>query len=451
MPTAIETAKPDLASVVGDSRVVSDPAVAATFAVDGKVPRFVVYAPSREHVAETLKCAALHNLAVIPCRNGTKLDIGNPPRRYDVALSLKEMNNVWHYEPADLTVTAEAGMKFGDFQRFLARDRLWLPLDPPGGPKSSLGGIIASNASGPLRLSYGGPRDVVLGMKIATTEGKIIKAGGRVVKNVAGYDFGKLLVGSFGTLGVIVEASFKLFPQTAERVTFVLPAGTLGIARDLRRSIVNSPLQPARMVLLNDLASRFIRMDSPLEEAGKEPELWVEAHGSHRVIERFSRELETLGRAVGAPVRRLEGPSSELGWSRISDFSTHLRDTQACRVVFKASLPLAASEEFLSRAQQEVDGSKGRAASFAQVGLGIVHLAILHASRWDEIAELAGRLRRAAGELGGALVIERAPAEVKSQIDVWGNPGESLDVMRKLKAVWDPSGLLAPGRYVGGL
>ena len=451
MATAVEAVKPDFASIVGDSRVVSDPSVLATFAVDGRVPRFVIYAPTAEQVAETLKCAAMHNLAVIPCRNRTKLCTGNPPSRYDVALSTKEMNNVWHYEPADLTITAEAGMKFGDLQHFLARDRLWLPLDPPGGPKSSLGGILSSNASGPLRLLYGGPRDVVLGMKIATAEGKIVKTGGRVVKNVAGYDLGKLLIGSYGTLGVIVEASFKLFPQPAARATFVLPVGTLGIARDLRRSILDSPLQPARMVLLNDLASHFIWQDSSAREKAREPELWVEAHGSPRVIERTSKELEILGRAVGAPVHRLDESRADQGWSRISDFASYLHETQACGLVLKAALPLAASEEFLSRGQQEVEGCGARAATLAQVGLGIVHVAILHESGTDEITELAGRLRRAAVDLGGALVMERASVEIKSRMDAWGDPGESIEVMRKLKAVWDPKGILAPGRHVGGI
>ncbi len=186
MSLAVESIRAELASIVGESRVVSDPVVCGSAAVDGVAPEVVIYPPSALQVAEVLKWAADHDLAVIPFRNGTKLGIGNPPRRYDLALSLKDLNQVWHYEPADLTVSVEPGIKLGDFQHFLARHRLWLPLDPAGGPRASIGGILAANSSGPLRLRYGTLRDMILGMKIATTEGKLIKTGGRVVKNVAG-------------------------------------------------------------------------------------------------------------------------------------------------------------------------------------------------------------------------------------------------------------------------
>jgi glycolate oxidase FAD binding subunit len=207
--------------------VVTDPAACALLAVDGKVPNYVLYPDSAEKVAAVLRCAAENDLAVIPCRNGTKLATGSPPRRYDVALSLKEMTRVWHFEAADLTIGLEPGMKFGDFQEFIGRHGLWLPLDPRGGARASIGGIIAANAAGLLRQGFGGPRDMVLGLKIALTDGKIVKTGGRVVKNVAGYDLGKLMVGSYGSLGVIVEANLKLYPKPPERVTFAVRVSTL--------------------------------------------------------------------------------------------------------------------------------------------------------------------------------------------------------------------------------
>ena len=138
-----------------------------------------------------LHYASEHHLAVIPRGNGTKISMGNPPRRYDVALSLAELNRIIHYEPADLTISVESGMNFGEIQNLAGRSGLWLPLDPRGGAESSIGGIIAANAAGPLRQGFGGPRDMVLGLKIATTDGKVVKTGGRVVKNVAGYDLGK--------------------------------------------------------------------------------------------------------------------------------------------------------------------------------------------------------------------------------------------------------------------
>src|SRR5208283_2789389 len=199
-----------------------------------------------------------------------------------IALSLRDMKRVIHYEPADLTVSVEAGMRFGDFQNLIGQSGLWLPLDPRGGADSSIGGIIAASAAGPLRQGYGGPRDMVIGLKIATTDGRIAKTGGRVVKNVAGYDLGKLLTGSMGTLGVIVEACLKLFPKPPERATFTMRAGTLGIARDLRRGILRSPLDPMRLVLL-DAQAKALLEDSTQPPERPDAELWIELGGSHRV------------------------------------------------------------------------------------------------------------------------------------------------------------------------
>ncbi len=443
----VEAAQADLAAIVGASHVATEEAACAAFTVDGQAPRAVVYPRSGEQVAEVLRCASEHELAVIPCRNATKLEIGNAPRRYDIALSLKDLNQVWHYEPADLTVSVEPGMKFGDFQHFVGRDRLWLPLDPAGGARASVGGIVATNAAGPLRVFYGAPRDMVLGMKVATAAGKVIKTGGRVVKNVAGYDLGKLLIGSYGSLGVIVEVNFKLFPRPAERATFVLGFDHLGSARDLRRRIMNSPLTPMRLVLLNAVAAEEL---GGVAGAGKgELELFAEVGGSERVVARYERELTELARAAGAPMRRLEASEAGQSWDLLADLRPWLLKDRPEAVLMKASLPLGASEEFASRAEQEAAGA--RLACFAHVGVGTVYLALRERIETVELKRLIERLRAAAGDLGGALVVERCLPALKRSIDAWGAPGDDLEVMRKLKAAWDPKGILSPGRALGGI
>jgi glycolate oxidase FAD binding subunit len=449
MTAALAAVQSGIASIVGTERVVADESARAALAVDGHVPGLVVFPQSPAHVAGVLRFAAEHELAVIPCRNATKLGIGNPPRQYDIALCLKEMNRVWHYEPADLTVSAEPGMKFGDFLHFVGRHGLWLPLDPVGGPRASLGGIVATNSTGPLRLFYGAPRDMVLGMKIATSEGKIIKTGGRVVKNVAGYDMAKLLIGSYGTLGVIVEVSFKLFPLPVERGTFVIPAGTLGIGRDIRRRVLESPLNPMRMVLLDAVAATLVRRGTPLAAEVKEPEIWIEFGGSEKVLDRCARELGELGKAAGAPARRLEAASAEGVWARIGDFHGCLCEASPKVTILKVALPGAAGEEFLSRANQEAASEGARLASFTQGGVGVIHLGLLDETAG--ITTLISRLRSAAEDLGGTLIVERGAPELKERLDVWGAPGDDFGVMSKVKAAWDPKGILSHGRYVGGL
>lgn len=442
---------PGFATIVGEDRVITDPAVLRGYAVEGCEPRSAVYPRSEEEVAAVLKLADEQDLAVIPCRNATKLHLGNLPRRYDVALCVKEMNQVWHYEPADLTVSVEPGMKLGDFQHFLARHRLWIPLDPPGGAKSSLGGIVATNAAGPLRLRYGTPRDMVIGMKIATTGGKLVKTGGHVVKNVAGYDLAKLLIGSYGTLGVIVEISFKLFPLPERQATLVFDVPGIEAAREFRRRVLASPLTPIRMVFLDPGASAFARGESEASRESGGFEIWVEFGGSGRVIERSLRTVQEIAHAAGAQARAIENHDVEEGWNRISDPGATLAAAVPQLLVLKAALPIASSEEFVQFAQQEAQKRSLRLACFCQNGVGVIHVCLMSESSLLPEADLVETLRRVAVTQGGSLVVERCPAAMMKKIDVWGPTGDDWGVMRKLKELWDPKGTLSPGRFVGGL
>ena len=169
MTVAVDSMRADLAALVGASQVRSDAAAVAAWAVDGKVPDCAVSPASAEQVAAVLHYAGEHRLGLVPRGNGTKISMGNPPTRYDLALSLGELKRVVHYEPADLTISVEPGMTFGEFQNLVGQKGLWLPLDPRGGAEATIGGIIAANAAGPLRQGFGGPRDMVLGLKIAPT------------------------------------------------------------------------------------------------------------------------------------------------------------------------------------------------------------------------------------------------------------------------------------------
>jgi glycolate oxidase FAD binding subunit len=449
--TAVESIRAELASVVGESRVVSDAVACAAAAVDGVTPASVIYPASAEQVAEALKYASDRDLAVIPFRNGTKLGVGNLPRRYDLALSLKDLNQVWHYEPGDLTVSVEPGMKLGDFQHFVARDRLWLPLDPAGGSRATIGGVLAANASGPLRLRYGTPRDMVLGMKVATTDGRLIKTGGRVVKNVAGYDLAKLLIGSHGTLGVIVEASFKLFPRPAQISTVVVSAGTLDVAREFRRRLLASPLTPMRVLMLEGAAETLVSGNQPAQERREGFRVWVEVGGSAALVERHWRELSKLAQAVGASAEPVDAAQAEANWTRATDLGSWLPGVVPNPVLVQGRLPVAAGETFVEHALAEGERHRVSVACFGQIAAGVISLCLAEAADAPSGLLLINKLREVAQSLGGVLVVERCPAELKARLDVWGPVGDDFETMRKVKAAWDPKSTLAPGRFVGGL
>jgi glycolate oxidase FAD binding subunit len=445
---AVDSMRTDLAALVGASRMDAGAAVCAPLEVDGAIPDVAVFPDKAEQVAAVLHFASEHRLALIPRGYGTKISLGTRPRRYDIALSVRELKRVIHYEPADLTIGVEAGMTLAEFQTLVGKNGLWLPLDPRGGAESSIGGIIAANAAGPLRQGFGGPRDMVIGLKIATTDGKIAKTGGRVVKNVAGYDLGKLLTGSMGTLGVIVEANLKLFPKPPERATFAIPVGSMDAARDLRRSILRSPLDPMRLLLLDATAVALVDGAVKVPETPA-AELWIELGGSHRVIERCMLELRHLASGVGATLARRE--DAELAWEKVSNLAHWLQPKYRDVTVLKVALPLAATEEFMRRARQAAESENISIAAFAQVGVGLLHLCVLQETLGSNTAAWVVRQRQAATELRGSLVIEHCPLDLKGQVDVWGAHGDDLEAMRKMKVAWDPQAVLSPGRFVDGI
>jgi glycolate dehydrogenase FAD-binding subunit len=453
MREAAVALEPDFASIVGEANDSAEPEVCALLAVDGVTPKRALYPSTAEQVAEVLKVCSESGLAVIPCGNGTKLALGNAPRRYDVALCLKEMKRVPYFEPDDLVIGVEPGLKFTELQSLLAERRLSVPLDPEARDRATIGGILGANSAGPLRLRYGGARDMVLGMKIATARGKIVKTGGRVVKNVAGYDLGKLLIGSCGTLGVIVEATLKLYPQEQQRATWAIELETLAGARELRRSLLASPLRPQRAVLMNRHARAIVGASLAGARTGPGPLILVEAGGSERVMARYETGLGMLAAAHRAPISRMEGEAAMGVWARVADFASRFAGERPTGVLLRAALPIAAAEQFLERAGKDLEGFE--AAGIAQMGVGIVEVGFVSpdASSGGETARLRPieTLRQSAANFGGCLVVTRMPASMKEGLDVWGPPGDDFEVMRKLKAALDPNAILAPGRFVGRL
>lgn len=391
----------------------------SSLAIDGVTPRDIVSPATAEELAAALKAADEAGKAVSPIGGGTQLDLGRPPARLDVGIETTRLNRVVEYEPADLTVTVEAGMRFAELQRILGEQGQFLALDPPVEEAASIGGVIATNASGPLRFAFGTARDLVLGTRVANADGTVTHAGGRVVKNVAGYDLNKLYIGSLGTLAVLVELSFKLAPIPPSQAVVAGDFSDSASTRALVGSVVRSPLSP----------------------------LAIELNGGRQVAFRlggYPQAVERQVRDLSGMIREHGGEPRELSWEdlRGSRLEARRRD-----VVVKAAAPISQSSALVALLERHLADLQPTV--WAHAGNGVAYAAC---DAPDDASRLVA-LRSEVGRLGNnaSLVIERCPTALKAGIDVWGDPGPSLALMRAIKAKLDPHNTLNPGRYVGSI
>ncbi len=420
----------------------------------GVTPQTISTPGSAAEVAQLLHEATADGAGVVPWGNGTRQHIGYAPNRYTLALRTKNINRVVEHTPADLVLTVEAGLTLGAIQALLADYGQWLPWDPPNATTATIGGLLATGASGPLRLGYGTPRDWMLGMQVALGDGRLIKSGSRVVKNVAGYDTHKLHLGALGTLGVIVEATFKLLPLPAHRCTLLLaftePGATLAALEHMRAA----PLSPISLVALNDTAAQEITALRTFGQPDPQRLLVVARFaGVRAAVDRQLREAVRRGIEAGARCIELDEHTDQSLWQTLADFSAPLADES---ILLRVGVPPA---QILSAAHtlEQVAAARGwRAAQLLYAGVGLIY-----ARWWPSAAttavpliEVLSEARSAltqAGQLPPAMafaVVEDAPAALRPALDIWGPAPETIGLMRSLKAAWDPGAVLNPGRYL---
>ena len=404
----------------------------STLEIDGVSPRERISPRTAEDLAAALKAADDTGQAVAAVGGGTQLDLGMPPRRLDVVVETTGLDRVVEYEPADLTVTVEAGMRMAELQRILGEQGQFLALDPPAAEGATIGGLIATNASGALRFAYGTARDLVIGTRVANPNGTLTRAGGRVVKNVAGYDLNKLYIGSLGTLSVIVELSFKLAPIAPALDSVVGQMPDLDAARELVNGVVHSPLSPLAVELLGPGAA----VAAGLPAANT---VVFRLGGYPQAVERQVRDLTSLVSRHGG--QRIEASPS--AWQDLARMRLVARQRD---VVLKAAAPISASTALVAAFEKQLEGLEPLVWSHAGSG-------VAYAACNPPEAEALASLRRGVAAFGenASLVIERCPTVLKRAIDVWGDPSPSVGLMRAIKAKLDPKNTLNPGRYVGGI
>ena len=332
--------------------------------------------------------------------------MGGPIASADACISTARMTRVLEYEPRDLTISVEAGMGYRDLQQLLAKDRQMIPLDPPFADGATIGGVIAANCSGPRRRLYGSARDLVIGMKFATLEGKLVQSGGMVVKNVAGLDMGKLLIGSFGTLGGIAVLNFKLVPMPEHEQHFVLNFDSADDAVAARDRILKSVLQPASLDLLNPAASALCGLSGYC--------LAIQTGGNQAVIQRYTREFDSAFAPEG-----LE--------RRLQEFTP----------AYLESAPQGAVARISCTLREVGDVIRLKTPVVARAGSGVCYA---HYQNSAAASEALDRWKA---------ILEFSPPDGKAERVLWPAPGSDLDLMKRVKKMLDPEGLLNRGRLFG--
>ncbi|MGC4052653.1 MAG: FAD-binding oxidoreductase [Paludibaculum sp.] len=343
----------------------------------------------------------------------TKDRMAGPSVGASTRISTTRLNRILQYEPKDLTISVEAGLSYCELTRTLAANHQMLPLDPPCAEGATIGGVIACGSGGARRRLYGAARDMVIGLSYATLEGQVVQSGGMVVKNVAGLDVQKTLIGSFGTLAAIVSLNFKLSPIPENTRTFALSFPSVAQAVQARDQVLRGVLQPTSLDVINAAAAEKLSLRGHC--------LLVRAGGNEKLLGRYGAELS------GA--ESISGPQEEALWSAIAEFPAEPR------FVVRVGHPL-------SDLQAVLESAAGPC--LARAGSGVTYLG------FDE-AEAVRRWMAAQESRAWSRIVEWAPEEEKAQIEQWPAPGPDLALMQRMKSLFDPNQLLNRGRLYGRL
>ncbi len=371
---------------------------------------------THDDLAEALSRAARHLRTICLQGNGSKRQMAGPVACADETIATTALNRVLEYEPRDLTISVEAGLPWRDFTALLRQNRQMVPLDPPFAAQATVGGVVAANTSGPRRRLYGTARDMVIGMRFITLARKLVQSGGMVVKNVAGLDMAKLMIGSFGTLAAIAVVNFKLQPMPEVERTVLLSFADSKAAFAARARLLASVLQPAALDLFNPSAA---------VQGGPAWILAVRAAGNQAAVDRYQRELASLGEP-----QTLEGTPHDEFWRQVEDFTPRFLATHADGAVVRVSSKLTDLEKLMAPLAVP---------ALARAGSGVCYV------YFDETGSAARYLAEAAAQ-GWKAVIEFAPEARKPQLELWPAPGADFEIMQRLKALFDPSNVLNRGR-----
>ena len=445
-PDAVAELRAQLVALLGPEAVRAGEQTLG-YRVAARVPPLAACPSTAQLVTEILALANELGAAVVPWGGGTAQALGYPPRAYDLALDVRGLNRVLAYEPADLTLSVEAGISFATLDRLLAEHGQRLPLDCARPEAATLGGIVAANLAGPRRLRHGTARDLLIGVCAALTDGTLAHGGGRVVKNVSGYDMMKLFLGSLGTLGVLVELNFKITPRPAQEVALALAFDHAEAALEAVAALLDSVLQPVALVVLDPVLA------ADLVAGARGWLLLVGFEGAPAATARQAREVRARTPDWrGSVVQEREGAAAAALWHAVTAFQAP-DDEPRNRALLKVVVPPSEIGAVLTAVEESATAAGLHLRRAADAGTGIVYARLEQPA--VAAAESFGRALAAVQapllERFGQAVVLSCPAAAKAQIPVWGREPSGIGVMRAIKHQFDPRGILNPGRFVGGI
>lgn len=420
-----------------------------TYVID-KLSASAVVSPSNiEELKISLAFANERDLKVAPWGGGTLVDIGNQPERFDVAIDMSKLNQVIEHNPKDLTAIVQAGITLQNLQSALNKRNQFVALNPPVPSLSTVGGTLATNIAGPLKWQNGSPRDTVIGMKIVQSDGTITKSGGRVVKNVSGYDMSRLHIGAIGTLGVIAEVSFKLTPKPAKEATVTANFTKTKHCIDAGLAVFHSNMLPLSITTKMNHENKIPSAKNNTPNF----RLFVRVGGRTKTLERQIREINSICKMNNANgLNVLHSNEMDALWSCITDFgwdNTNLFFTR-----LRVFIEPTATDNLINAVMESDSSINTKPSIVCHPAHGTVIITLNHNHSKNSIDQISNGIAQTSDivkRLNGKMIVEKAPPEIKSKIDVWGDTPESISVMHSLKTQYDPKRTLNPGRYLGGI
>jgi FAD/FMN-containing dehydrogenase len=462
--------------------VKTDREVLATFQVDGMTPGAVAFPKNTKQVADLVTLANNEKLAIVPWGSGSKMAMGHPPRRLDLVISTARMNHLLDVDTANLTITVEAGVKFRDIQARLAtqEDRCYLPLedlktegddficsdrshsgcfvplDPCCAGSATIGGIMAAASTGPRRLLYNLPRDMILGVRFVGPKGDIRGSGGKTVKNVSGYDVSKLMVGSMGSLGILCELTVRALPLPERMETLLFSFASFEEAGVFADSALAARLLPAAVEVMTGAAFEHLGGFQYLQVPRQGCVVAVALEAFDEAVIRMEHELVKIAEKNDLGGHQILDEHDHLSfWLAFSDLGPALDREYPGLIRAKLNYRISEWHDIVARVSEILDENGLSHAVTVHAGSGICVVNLLlddtDSAACDRAVEALERILERSVQGGGNTVILRAPVEIKPRLQIWGKAGPDLIAMRRLKEHLDPAGVMSPGRFVGGL